>query len=250
MENENKETIILKEEQASEEINHENREEIEYEEKKGFKQELLDFVKDFAIIIIIVYIIRSFFVLPFQINGQSMADSYYDREFIIVDRFSYIISKPKRWDVIVFRPHVSEDKEFFIKRIIGTPWDKIMIKDGDVFLFNTEQNAYVKLDEWYLSNMNNGSTFVWTAKDEHIYEVPENSYFVMGDNRLASTDSRTCFRNCSIEGRTNYIVKSDIIGRVFIDLWYFNIWDLNFIHPTMGIDTHPRFFSSPSHYIY
>jgi len=96
MEDENKQSIALEEEQTSEEINHENREEIEYEEKKGFKQELLDFVKDFAIIIIIVYIIRSFFVLPFQINGQSMADSYYDREFIIVDRFSYIISKPKR----------------------------------------------------------------------------------------------------------------------------------------------------------
>ena len=223
---------------------------MEGEEKKSFKEEFRDFIKDFAIIILIVYVIRSFFILPFQINGQSMADSYYDREFIIVDRFSYIVSKPKRGDVIVFRPHVSKDKEFFIKRIIGTPWDKLMIKDGYVFLYDEEESAFKKLNEGYLSDMNDGSTFIGKDKKEYVYEVPEKSYFVMGDNRLASTDSRTCFKNCSIEERINYIEKTDIVGKVFLDLWYFNIWDFNFIHPTMGIGTHPRFFSSPSNYNY
>jgi len=66
------------------------------EEKKNLKKEFFDFFKDLIIIIIIVYIIRTFFILPFQINGQSMYNSYYDKEFIIVDRFSYIPGSPER----------------------------------------------------------------------------------------------------------------------------------------------------------
>jgi signal peptidase I len=87
-------------------------------------REIFDFIKDIVIIISLVFIIRSFLVLPFQINGQSMYSSYYDREFIIVDRFSYLDipnikeGTPKRGDVVVFRPHVNKEKEYYIKRVI------------------------------------------------------------------------------------------------------------------------------------
>lgn len=220
-------------------------------------KDFIDLAKDLLIIIIVVLIIRTFFIMPFQISGQSMYDSYYDREFIIVDRFSYLdipyIKKwnIKRWDVIVFRPHVSEDKEFFIKRVLWLPWDQIKIKDGNVFLFDKDKNEFIQLDEKYLDEENYWATFLWSwDKEPYIYNVPDDSYFVMWDNRNHSTDSRHCFSSCIIEGSTNYIKKDAIIWRLFIDLWYFNFREFSFIHPKLWIDTKPKWFSSNSNFKY
>lgn len=228
---------------------------LEVSEGKMMK-EILDFVKDLVIIIALVVIIRSFIVLPFQIKGQSMYDSYFDRGFIIVDRFSYLDipnikqSVIKRGDVIVFRPHVNKEKEYYIKRVIGLPGDQIKIADGKVYLKNEEFPDWVELNELYLSEENMGSTFVKWEPVGYIFQIPEKSYFVMWDNRLGSTDSRSCFSSCSIEWRTNYIVKDDIIWKVWVDLGYFNFKKLDFVHPTLGIETYPRWFSSPSYYDY
>lgn len=128
--------------------------------KRDWKKEFADFFKDLAIILIIVFVIRSFFILPFQINGQSMYDSYYDKEFIIVDRFSYIIGEPKRGDVIVFKPHVSEEREYFIKRIIGLPGERVKIEDGKVYLYNSTNDSFDEILELYLSESNKDSTFI------------------------------------------------------------------------------------------
>ncbi|MDF1682896.1 MAG: signal peptidase I [Patescibacteria group bacterium] len=82
---------------------------------------MLDFFKDLIFIIVVVVVIRSFIAMPFQISGQSMYSSYYDREFIIVDRLTYIFSNPDRGDVIVFKPYVNDKKKYFLKRIIAVP---------------------------------------------------------------------------------------------------------------------------------
>lgn len=218
--------------------------------KRNWKKEFADFFKDLAIILVIVFIIRSFFILPFQINGQSMYDSYYDKEFIIVDRFSYIVWEPKRGDVIVFKPHVSKEREYFIKRIIGLPGEKIKIEDGKVYLYNAANDSFDEILELYLSESNKDSTFIRWENESHIYEIPEGSYFVMWDNRIASTDSRTCFSNCAISWKTNYIIKKNMVGKVLLDLWYFNFRDFNFVHPILWIDTHPKFFHSQWNYDY
>lgn len=234
----------------------EKKEEIKKIDWTPFFREVIGLIKDLIIIVAIVVFIRSFIMLPFQIKGPSMLDSYYDKEFIIVDRFSYLdipfikIGVPQRGDVIVFRPHVSQDKEYFIKRIIWLPGDTIKIEWGNVFLLNKTTHQYTQLDEKYLSKANSGQTYVSWLDDTHIYQVPEWEYFVMGDNRLASTDGRTCFSSCMIEGRKNYIPKDFIVGRVWLDLGYFNIMKFNFIHPELWIDTIPKFFSSPKNYNY
>ncbi len=238
-------------------------------EKRNLKKEFLDLWKDLLVIILIVVLIRTFLIMPFQINGSSMSDSYYDREFIIVDRFSYLKIplikkwKPDRWDVIVFKPHVSKLREYYIKRIIWLEWDTIKIEDWKVYLKKNNSTEYIELDEWYLSETNKNSTFVRWSQWESTYSVPQNSYFVMWDNRNWSTDSRACFQSCLIEWRSNFIVKSDIIWKVFIDLWYYNIinsikfspfeikfWTFSFMHPDLWVDTHPKWFSSPSNYEY
>lgn len=223
---------------------------------RQFTKEVIWLWKDLIIIILIVMFIRTFIMLPFQIKGPSMLDSYYDKEFIIVDRFTYLdIPLIKKWainrgDVIVFKPHVSTDKEFFIKRIIGFPWDTIKIEWGVVSIFNKTTQKFVQIDEQYLSDSNKWHTYVSGLDEATIYNVPEGEYFVMGDNRLASTDSRSCFSSCAIPNRSNFIPQSYIVWRVWLDLWYFNVKKFNFVHPELGITTNPRFFDSPSHYTY
>jgi signal peptidase I len=180
-----------------------------------------------------------------------MYQSYYDGEFIIVDRFSYqFLHTPNRWDVIVFRPHVSKDKEYFLKRIIWLPWDKLKIEWGKVYVFSKVKNSFIELKEAYLSESNINATYVWSDKWSHIFEVPADSFFVMWDNRNHSTDSRACFSSCVFEWTTNYIKTSDIIWKIFIDLGYFRISKFDFVHPELWINTKPKWFKTESTHIY
>lgn len=210
--------------------------------------EIFDFFKDLIVIIVIVVVVRSYVAMPFQISGQSMYSSYYDREFIIVDRVSYLLWEPKRWDVIVFKPYVNDNKKYFLKRIVWVPWDTLKIEDWNIFVKKKDNQEYIKLEEDYLNNENNWYTFVWTNKSTKIYSLWDDQYFVLWDNRNHSTDSRECFSNCI--WRTEFISKNDMIWKLFLDLWYFNFKKFGFIQPELWIDTTPRFFSSPSTFNY
>jgi signal peptidase I len=184
-----------------------------------------------------------------------MYGSYYDKEFIIVDRFSYLDIpwikewKVKRGDVIVFKPWVSEERKYYIKRVIGLPWDNIKITDWKVYLKKAWTKEYIELDEPYLNEENKDHTYVrgWITE----FEVPEWKYFVMWDNRNHSDDSRTCFnRSCTYSARDSYIEKKDIVWKLFLDLGYFNFKNFSFIQLELGIDTKPRWLSSQSTFDY
>lgn len=215
---------------------------------KFLNSEVFLFFKDLMIIAIIVLVIRLYVVMPFQISWQSMYSSYYDKEFIIVDRISYKFWNPKRWDVIVFRPHVNENKEYFLKRIIWIPGDKLKIENGEVFIQAKWKTEFVKLEEPYLNSENKWKTFVGLDDKAHIYELSDDEYFTIWDNRNHSTDSRECFWDCI--NRKEFVSKSDIIWKVFLDLWYFNLSKLKFINPWLWIETKPKFFNSEASYDY
>ena len=205
--------------------------ELEVIEKPKF-QEFIDFFRDVIIILIVVLLVRTYLVSPFQISGSSMEESYHDHEFILVNKFSYAellslakVGDPVRWDVVILRPHASNGKEYYIKRVIGLPGDMIKFDNGDVFIKRPSDTEFIKLNESYLSPINKGKTFLPIDVKESEFTIPLWDYFVMGDNRNNSSDSRSCFMSCSIEGAIHFATRDNIVGKVFIDFGYINIFN-------------------------
>lgn len=230
------------------------------EEENSLTKEIIDFFKDLVIIVIVVKVITLFLVSIFIINGQSMYATYYDKEFILVDRFSLNTfgwlkeQNYKRWDVVVLEPEVDEDKKYFIKRVIWLPWEELKIEKWEVFLKKVWAKDFIKLDEKYLNQENYWHTKTW--KDSVIYKIPEWKVFVMWDNRNHSSDSRSCFYyDCSAIDRDNYISEDKIVWKVLIDFGYFNYRNLSFTHPVIKkdwkyISTAPKWTSSVDSYNY
>jgi signal peptidase I len=140
----------------------------------------LDLVKFTLLAIIIVYPIKTFVVKPFIVSGASMDPTYQDGQYLIVDEISYRFKNPERGEVVVFRPPRDPNK-FFIKRIIGLPNETISINKGSVTI--TSSGKTFELTEPYIaSNLESHENSTRTLK--------EDEYFVMGDNRQFSSDSR------------------------------------------------------------
>ena len=122
-------------------------------------------------------LIHTFVATPFRISGISMAPNFADGQFILVDKLSLLLSQPKRGDVVVLKFPANPSKKLFIKRIVGLPGETIQIADGSIFV-NT-----LKLTEAFLSES------VVTDPNQ-IKVLGYQEYFVMGDNRPNSNDSR------------------------------------------------------------
>ncbi len=165
------------------------------ENSENFFTELLKFV---LIAAAIVFPIRLFVAQPFIVSGSSMDPTFHNGQYLIIDELSYRFEAPSRGDVLIFR-YPKDPKEFFIKRIIGLPGETVSIKSGDVYVQKTDGST-LKLDELYVVNHGNG--------EDSTYIVPKDQYFVMGDNRPASSDSRVW----------GLLPRSNIVGRAFIRL--------------------------------
>lgn len=142
-----------------------------------------ELIKVFLIAVAIIVPVRYFLVQPFFVRGASMEPTFEDGEYLIIDELSYRFREPRRGEVIVFR-FPDNESQFFIKRIIGVPGDTVTIEEGHVRLQNSQYEQGVLLDESaYLST---------DTRTGGQLTVPlnENEYFVLGDNRAASSDSR------------------------------------------------------------
>lgn len=177
---------------------------------------LLDVVLNIVIIVAIVVVIRTFLVSPFQVEGSSMADTLEHREYIIINKLAYRIGQPRRGDVVVFRPP-NDPKKHYVKRVIGTPGDIVSLREGDVYVREGSDGREVKLPEPYLSERNQGKTYQHPPTSgntsEISYQVPEGTYFLLGDNRQGSLDSRS-FTNKNGDPAP-YVVRKEIKGLVW-----------------------------------
>lgn len=139
---------------------------------------------------------------PNQVRGQSMFPTFHDGEYILTDKLTYRFGSPKRGEVVILKSPKSPDQDF-IKRIIGLPGEKIKLQDGKVYINGTELNESDYLD-----------ATVFTPQESYLLEgqeklIDDGKYFVMGDNRTASSDSRDF----------GPIGLHEFIGRVIFRYW-------------------------------
>ncbi|MDD5041684.1 MAG: signal peptidase I [Candidatus Peribacteraceae bacterium] len=174
-----------------------------------------DVLLNIVIIVAVVAGIRTFLVSPFQVEGNSMTDTLENRQYIIINKLVYFLHAPERGDIVVFRPPNTDHSKYYVKRIIGLPGDEIVIRDGDVYVRSNGTGKELTLAEPYLNERNRDHTFYGAAGsgEEKRFAVPEGYYFLLGDNRLGSLDSRS-FRNAQNEP-TPFVPQGDIKGRVW-----------------------------------
>jgi len=174
-----------------------------------------DVLLNIVIIVAVVAGIRTFLASPFQVEGNSMIDTLENRQYIIINKLVYFLHAPERGDIVVFRPPNADHGKYYVKRVIGLPGDEVIIRDGEVFIKNSTTGKARTLPEEYLNDRNQNRTYVGAAGsgEEKRYAVPDGHYFLLGDNRLGSLDSRS-FRNAQNEP-TPFVPENDIKGRVW-----------------------------------
>lgn len=151
-------------------------------------------IKDYIIIILVVVIVRTFIVTPAIVDGASMDNTLKDGQLVIINKFIYRFDDIKRFDIVVVSNEINNDK--IIKRVIGLPNETIMYKDNNLFI----NGELIKTDY----DFGDTEDFTKTTKD--------NEYFVLGDNRVVSKDSRVL----------GNFTKNDILGRVKYRIFPFN----------------------------
>ena len=158
--------------------------------------------KEIIIALILVWLILTFVAQNSTVYGSSMAPTLENGEMILMNKFIYRISEPQRGDIIVFTyDDPIQGEEYLIKRVIGLPGDTIEILDGIVYINGTAYDESKYLD---MSTEISGDI-------SYPFLVPENSYFVMGDNRANSKDSRF--------SEVGVVSKDQIVGKASIRFW-------------------------------
>ena len=162
-----------------------------------------EFGKFIFMVVAIVVVVRVFIAQPFVVSGTSMVPTFQDKNYLIVDELTYDFKKPARGDVIVFHPPV-DMSTYYIKRVIGLPGDTVTIKNSVITVTNASHPDGLVLTEEYITKD--------TPDDNYSITVPDKQYFVMGDNRPASFDSR----------RWGLLPVKNITGRVLFRLFPVN----------------------------
>ncbi len=148
---------------------------------KRIMKEILSWIIVFATAFVLAILINKFVILNEEIPSGSMENTIMTGDKVLTFRLAYLFGEPERGDIVVF-PFPDDESVDYIKRIIGLPGETVVIKDGQVFIDNSEE----PLDEPYVKEE-------WDEEgdgDNYTFTVPEDSYFMMGDNRRDSMDSR------------------------------------------------------------
>jgi signal peptidase I len=171
---------------------------------------LLMLLEIIAIVLIVFYILRLFVLNPYTVSGSSMYPTLKDGELLYINILSYKFKEPQRGDIVVLVPPVDVDKKY-VKRIIGIPGDKLQITgDGQVIIFNSKHPEGIALREDYLPEK-------FTTDGYIIDTLSKDEYFIMGDNRTASSDSRGQTANQEEGIGTNWTVpRRNIVGKVLV----------------------------------
>ena len=171
-----------------------NRNNDDREDEPSALGELVSWIMYFAVAIIIALFLKTFVIINATVPTGSMENTIMTNDCIMGFRLAYTISEPKRGDIIVFK-YPDDETQKYVKRIIGLPGDNIYIENGEIYINGSVtpyQESYLK-EEWVIAN------------GPYEFQVPEDSYLVLGDNRNNSLDARYW--------TNKYVTKDKIIGK-------------------------------------
>ncbi|MFR2956739.1 MAG: signal peptidase I [Lachnospiraceae bacterium] len=175
-------------------------------QKVDMKKEILSWVFYIAFVLVLTWVIITFVGQRTRVDGRSMMNTLHDGDNLIVEKLSYRFSDPKRFDIIVFPP--TGKKEYYIKRIIGLPGETVQIDENGNIYINGEL-----LEENY-----GAETIQNPGRAAKPITLGDDEYFVMGDNRNNSKDSRS--------EEVGNVKRSQIIGRAWLRIWPLNKFGL------------------------
>lgn len=168
-------------------------------EKHSIVRDILELFVYLAVVLIVTYLIVHFVGVRVVVNGESMSPTLTNKDNLIVEKLTYRFSDPKRYDIIVF-PYPENPKKHYIKRIIGLPGETVQIIDGYVYIDGE------RLDESYGSEVINSAGIAASP-----VVLGSDEYFVLGDNRNNSEDSRYA--------AVGNIHRDQITGRAWVRIW-------------------------------
>ncbi len=171
------------------------------EQEPNIRKEILGWVLYIAIIVGATYLIVTFVGQRTRVSGDSMKEALHNGDNLVVDKISYRFRDPKRYEIIVF-PYKYQENTFYIKRIIGLPGETVQIKDGEVYI-----DGELLGEEYGLEKIEEGKERI---AFEPVY-LGKDEYFVMGDNRNHSSDSR--------DPSVGVLTRDDLIGRAWVRIW-------------------------------
>lgn len=166
-----------------------------------FVDYVFELIQVVVISLAIILPIRYFLIQPFYVKGASMEPSFIDHEYLIIDEISYRFREPERGEIVIFR-YPADPRQYFIKRIVGLPGEKVKVSGGKITIYNNEHPDGLVIDEPYLERG------IYTS-GERVHELDTAEYFVLGDNRNSSLDSR-------IFGP---LARRYIVGRAWLRGW-------------------------------
>ena len=180
---------------------------------KSFFNLIFDFGKIFFVILFFVIILRYFLIQPYIVDGESMMPYFVNNEYVLAEKISYTVGELQRGEVVVFK--YPRDPSFsYIKRVIGLPNETVVIENNQVIIINDANPEGFTLDESYLKDGVETKTYEKERFERKLYD---NEYFVMGDNRSHSSDSR----------EWGTLPKNNIMGRVWLTLAPFDRFKLH-----------------------
>ena len=175
-------------------------------QKVDMKKEILSWVCYIAFVLVLTWVIITFVGQRTRVDGRSMMNTLHDGDNLIVEKLSYRFSDPKRFDIIVFPP--TGKKEYYIKRIIGLPGETVQI----------DENGNIYINGELLKENYGAETIQNPGRAANPITLGDDEYFVMGDNRNNSKDSRS--------EEVGNVKRSQIIGRAWLRIWPLNKFGL------------------------
>ena len=147
------------------------------EPKKSLKREIFEWIMVFVVAAAMAFVVRTFIFEPVRVDGSSMLNTLTDSEFMIATKFDYLLGDPERFDIVICNYPNTSDGMYRVKRVIGMPGETMELRAGELYIDgqHMEQNFDMTENETYFGP----------------YTVPEGHYFVLGDNRNNSKDSRS-----------------------------------------------------------